>query len=158
MVDRPEFVRRLIREVTLLEARAKRKGLRACVRLNGSSDIPWEALAPELFRRFPRVRFYDYTKNLGRMEAFLAGQFPRNYYLTFSRSEVNEPQCLEVLAHGGTVAVVFGGKLPKTWPWHCARVIDGDTHDARFHDRAGVVVGLSAKGKARKDTSGFVVR
>jgi hypothetical protein len=37
-------------------------------------------------------------------------------------------------------------------------VIDGDANDLRFLDPTGVIVGLKAKGAAKKDTSGFVVR
>ena len=37
-------------------------------------------------------------------------------------------------------------------------VIDGDEHDARFTDAGpGVIIGLTAKGKAKHDASGFVV-
>jgi hypothetical protein len=35
-------------------------------------------------------------------------------------------------------------------------VVDGDADDLRFLDGRGVVVGLKAKGPAKKDTSGFV--
>jgi hypothetical protein len=35
--------------------------------------------------------------------------------------------------------------------------INGDENDLRFLDPKGVVVGLTAKGKAKSDTSGFVV-
>jgi hypothetical protein len=35
-------------------------------------------------------------------------------------------------------------------------VFNGDESDLRFLDPRGVVVGLYAKGKAKKDTSGFV--
>jgi hypothetical protein len=35
-------------------------------------------------------------------------------------------------------------------------VFNGDESDLRFLDPKGVVVGLYAKGKAKKDTSGFV--
>jgi hypothetical protein len=84
---------------------------------------------------------------------------PANYDLTFSRSERNEADCLEVLRQGGRVAAVFatrrGRPLPKTWQGF--RVIDGDKHDLRFLDRGGIVVGLRAKGKARADRSGFVI-
>jgi len=37
------------------------------------------------------------------------------------------------------------------------RVINGDKDDLRFLDDKGVIVGLKAKGKAQKDTSGFVI-
>jgi len=36
-------------------------------------------------------------------------------------------------------------------------VIDGTETDLRFLDEQGVIVGLLAKGKAKKDISGFVV-
>jgi hypothetical protein len=35
-------------------------------------------------------------------------------------------------------------------------VFNGDESDLRFLDPQGVIVGLYAKGKAKKDTSGFV--
>jgi len=38
------------------------------------------------------------------------------------------------------------------------KVIDGDQDDLRFLDPDGVIVGLKAKGQARKDTSGFVLQ
>jgi hypothetical protein len=36
-------------------------------------------------------------------------------------------------------------------------VIDGDISDLTFTYEQGVIVGLSAKGKAKKDKGGFVV-
>jgi hypothetical protein len=36
-------------------------------------------------------------------------------------------------------------------------VVDGDISDIRYREPQGVVVALSAKGKAKSDTSGFVV-
>jgi hypothetical protein len=35
-------------------------------------------------------------------------------------------------------------------------VFNGDESDLRFLDPKGVIVGLYAKGKAKKDTTGFV--
>ena len=40
--------------------------------------------------------------------------------------------------------------------YHGVIVIDGDNHDMRFLAPTGVIVGLKAKGPAKKDTSGFV--
>ena len=37
------------------------------------------------------------------------------------------------------------------------KVINGDTHDMRFLDEPNSVVGLKAKGQAKKDASGFVI-
>jgi hypothetical protein len=89
------------------------------------------------------------------MVSFLDGKLPSNYRLTFSRSETNETQCLEVLSRGGNVAVVFRNELPTHWKGF--PVINGDENDLRFLDPKGVVVGLKAKGKAKTDTTGFVV-
>lgn len=65
-----------------------------------------------------------------------------------------------MLAHGANVAVVFGTPkghaLPETW--HGYRVVDGDVSDLRFLDPPGTVVGLRAKGSAKKNQSTFVVR
>ena len=151
--DRESFLSTLKDNVASVIRKAKSKGMRATVRLNGTSDIGWERYS--VIQAFKRTRFYDYTKNPKRMHAFLDGQMPSNYSLTFSRSEENEAECLAILARGGNVAVVFRKTLPKTWQGY--RVINGDKNDLRFLDPKGVVVGLKAKGKAKADTTGFVV-
>jgi hypothetical protein len=161
------FILQLEKEIKALELRARRAGLRAVVRLNGTTDIEWETAAPGLFEKFPRVQFYDYTKDPRRaigapltMGANAAPRIPRarNYDLTYSRAENRDAAAMGVLAAGGRVAVVFSTKrgrpLPRTWKGYPVK--DGDRHDLRFLERAGVV-GLRAKGKAKKDTSGFVV-
>ena len=89
--------------------------------------------------------------------ATLIRDLPSNYHLTFSRTESNWSDCLRVLAAGKNVAAVFD-KVPASYEGFT--VIDGDKHDLRQLDpKGGVIVGLSPKGrKAKKDTSGFVVR
>lgn len=158
--NRTAFISDLAADIARLSRRAERLGMRPVVRLNGTSDIAWELLAPQLFAAFPQVTFYDYTKIPARMARYLAGKFPRNYRLTFSRSETNDAECAATLADNGTVAVVFatprGARLPKFWGGH--RVVDGDKSDLRFLDPRGVVVGLRAKGRAKEDRTGFVVR
>ena len=79
---------------------------------------------------------------------------PSNYYLLFSRSEINEAECKQVLKWGGNVAAVFNS-LPDRYMGR--EVINGDNTDIRFQDKKGVIVGLTAKGAAKKDKSGFVV-
>ena len=98
-----------------------------------------------------RIRFYDYTKwpiNL-RPEV-------DNYHLTFSRSEKTTLDEIQTnLDAGRNVAVVFD-VVPTEWNgW---TVINGDDSDERFLDTKGVIIGLKAKGAAKKDKSGFVVR
>jgi hypothetical protein len=167
MRDRRGYLLAMHREITKLERKAVFAGKRLCVRLNGSTDIVWEGLkldGKSLFDWFPLVTFVDYTKNPRRFDRPL----PANYWLTFSRSEVNEVEAIGILQRGFNVAVVFGGDKPKAW--HGFETVDGDQHDLRHLDprgflasgaqfRSGFVVALSPKGrKAQKDTSGFVVR
>lgn len=136
-----------------LQYKARKRGLQPAARLNGTSDYPFEDLG--IMSAFQSIQFYDYTKNYERMLRYLDGQLPKNYHLTFSRTEKNEAQCLEVLRRGGTVAVVFSGDLPAGYLGY--QVVDGDTHDIRFRGAVGTVVGLKAKGAARKAQGGFVV-
>jgi hypothetical protein len=154
-----QFLRQLIVEIESAKRKAARKSLTLAVRLNLTSDVMWETVEDEfgktIFDHFPGVIFYDYTKGRVRMENFLSGKFPRNYSLTFSRSESNEKDVEKITLAGGNVAVVFRGKLPETYKGK--KVISGDESDARFTDPKNVIIGLVQKGKAKKDTSGFVV-
>ena len=155
--DRDQFLMDLAEEIRALSNKAKAKGLKAAVRLNGTSDLPYERYKmpgtnKNIMEVFPNVQFYDYTKLENR---FTGAQLPANYHLTFSRAEDNDHKLDEVLEHT-SAAVVFAGELPETWKGY--PVIDGDEHDARFTDAGpGVIIGLVAKGKARHDDSGFVI-
>ena len=65
--DRKQFINDLVNEITALEKRAKAKGLKAAVRLNGTSDLPYERYKvpgtnKNIMELFPDVQFYDYTK------------------------------------------------------------------------------------------------
>ena len=155
--DRQQFLWDLVNEISALRRKAKAKGMKAAVRLNGTSDLPYERYkvrdtGKNIMQLFPDVQFYDYTKLENRI---VGQQLPANYHLTFSRAEDNDHKLAAVLEHT-SAAVVFSGELPATWRGY--PVIDGDEHDARFTDAgAGVIIGLTAKGKARHDASGFVV-
>ena len=89
------------------------------------------------------------------MTAFLSGVTPKNYHLTFSRSESNHNLCLSFLKSGGNVAMVFRKALPSQFQGFA--VVDGDETDLRFMDGAGKIVGLKEKGLAKKDETGFVL-
>jgi hypothetical protein len=158
--DQNHFLTLLRADLLGLRERARYEGLLPAVRLNGTSDIAWEVLHPGIFEEFPDVRFFDYTKLPDRMWQFLGGRigtqvWPQNYHLTFSVGENTSGRGLQFLDAGGNVAVVFWPHLPEKWVGF--PVIDGDLHDARFLDPTRVVVGLLAKGIARRDLSGFVV-
>lgn len=161
MHDRKAFMREMFEGVQRAYRKAIREGLKLCVRPNGATDIPWEHIKVDgwksIIECFSNVQFVDYTKSVKRMLRFCAGELPRNYHLTFSRSETNEADCRRVLAAGGNVAVVFAETFPATYLGY--PVINGDRHDLRHLDARNVIVGLSPKGpRAKHDASGFVVR
>lgn len=153
--NRPKFIGDLKADLLSHVKISGKKNRLPASRLNAMSDLPWEAMG--IPQAFPSVQFYDYTASPKRARMFGENHpaWPKNYYLTFSRKENNETEALELLKIGVNVSVVFRKELPKTWKGY--RVIDGDQTDLRFTDPRGVVVGLIAKGKAKKDASGFVV-
>lgn len=152
--DHTRFMLQLAWELTAEARRARKRGQRLAVRLNGTSDLDWVAT----IRDHPHIQFYDYTKVWDRMTDWVAGGLPKNYYLTWSASEDNWPECSVVLEHGGTVALVREKGAPLPW-WARERgTINGDRHDLRFKDKPRSVVLLKPKGRAKRDRSGFVVR
>ena len=156
------FTWQLAKEIGNAIKLANKKGMKACFRLNLTSDLPWENIKIEsngeklsLLEMYPDVRFYDYTKSFPRMQAYLKGEMPKNYHLTFSRSECNDKLVNIVLELGGNVAAVFRNEFPKSWK--SREVINGDETDLRFLDGKNKIVGLLEKGLAKKDETGFVI-
>jgi hypothetical protein len=132
---------------------ATKLGLTPVFRLNGTSDLSWEKYGingKNLFELFPTVQFYDYTKVLGRK----VSQY-KNYFLIFSKADGNDSDVAEAILQGMNVAAVFD-KVPEGYMGR--PVINADEHDLRFLDAKGVIAGLKAKGRAKKDYSGFVIR
>jgi hypothetical protein len=151
--DKSAFLDALEKEARAMIRKAEKMELIPVFRFNGTSDMP--ALAHAMARRLPGVQLYDYTK-IGNP----ANRQLENYHVTFSLSENNWQDAEAALKSGVSVAVVFdtkkGEALPDTWRGY--KVTDGDENDLRFLDEKGVIIGLRAKGKAKKDKSGFVVR
>lgn len=157
------FVAEVSSEISKLK---KKNGGNVAIRLNGTSDIPYENIkidGSNIMEMHSDVVFYDYTKDWKRMDLDIP-----NYHLTYSRAETefSKYQASRLIRSGKNVAMVFskelytelvdrgyvevdGVKIP---------VIDGDEDDLRFLDPKGCIVALKAKGKAVKDTSGFVIR
>ena len=139
----------------------KRKGLFYAFRPNVYTDRE-EFWRSGLMDEHPDVQFHDYTKNPLRMLKYLQGKLPKNYHLTFSRSEDNEPECLDILSKGGNVAVVFNPHIPKWYEGY--PVITGDETDLRHLDPkgnpkdGGYVIGLLAKGSPKSDKDNFVIQ
>lgn len=156
--DRASFIDALAADVDTLTRYATRHGLTPAVRLNGTSDILWERVAPALLAHANDngALVYDYTKIHNR-------RVPSWYRLTWSWSGANPRYAnrwRDALAAGHNIAVVMDTPRHATLPaaWNGVTVIDGDAHDIRPRDPSGVIVGLRAKGAARGDTSGFVYR
>ena len=171
---RSEFWTMLIRDIDRLIRKAHKLGLMAAVRLNGTTDVKWEAqpvtidnvkVANNIMALYPDVIFYDYTAwpYAKRPNETL----PINYHLTFSRKENNDSQIAENISHGRNVTVVVDipsrdktTAIPTTWreiPTH-----DADKSDFRPNDPAGRILILrykSAKASSLADAmaSGFVV-
>jgi hypothetical protein len=168
LADGDKFVEFLHKDVELLAKEAEKKSLIPAVRLNGTTDIRWEAY--KIIQSFPEIQFYDYTKH----PIITRYDLPTNYHLTFSYSEhkrsllwsrewFNHNRCVNT-------AVVFRGALPSKFlltgidnagfvTTIDRPVINGDESDLRFLDPKGVFVGLKAKGKARPEEAGagFVI-
>ena len=122
---------------------AEKQGLIPVFRLNGTSDLAVEKWG--IIEKFPTVQFYDYTKVLGRKVAHLP-----NYHLTFSKADGNDADVAEALLQGMSVVAVYD-EIPEGVP-------SADETDLRFLDPKGIMLGLKAKGRAKKDTTGFVIR
>ena len=150
---RDYFMNDLVADIRKAIKFAERRGLTPVFRLNGTSDLSWEKYTVNennIFELFPDVQFYDYTKVLGRKV-----QRYKNYHLTFSAADGNDADVQKAIAQGMNVAVVFD-RLPEQYMGR--PVFDADDTDLRFLDPKGLVLGLKAKGRAKKDTSGFVRR
>ena len=160
-----EFMDKLVNEIHNGIKLAEKQNLIPCFRLNGTSDLPFHKIRinyqgksyRSIMHAFPQIQFYDYTKIMG-------SGYPKNYHLTFSKSENNQNDVIKAVARGLNVAVVFnvlkGNPLPPRYLKK--RVIDGDNArgDLRFLDPKNSIVGLIAKGKAVNnfDPNGFVVQ
>jgi hypothetical protein len=161
---RDQFMLQLQNELIRERAKAKRKGYKLIVRLNGTSDVRWENVGigyayANIMQALPDIQFYDYTKLANRKH------IPANYDLTFSYSGMPAyaPFVAKAVANGERIAVVFRDRaivnamLSNGDTFLGLPVVDGDDTDIRHLDPKGAVVALYAKGKARRDQSGFVV-
>jgi len=154
--QRDLFMRWMIAEMKVGQAKAKKDGYYFSVRLNGTSDINWNAYKVDgktIFEIFPSVQFYDYTKVLKHFN-----NKPKNYHLTYSYTGDNQEYSEFLLRRKDNVAVIFnvpkGKSLPTTLNGY--KVIDGDLTDYRPNDGKGVIVGLRWKKIANKGDNDFI--
>ena len=163
--NRQQFMLDLVGSIEALIRKAKREGFAPVVRLNGTSDIKWENIRFDytfmhgktrevsIFELFSELQFYDYTKIPNRKN------LPDNYDVTFSYSGTNTfaRYVEQAFDNGERVAVVFRNKADIPNHFAGLECIGGDDSDLRFLEPKNKVVALYAKGKAKKDVSGFVV-
>ncbi len=150
--DQTNFLKLLNDDITLFEKYCIENNMVGYVRLNGTSDIKWEDyIDMEKYK----VSFYDYTKRTDRNFENL----PSNYKLTFSRSEDHDDTFLSKMIDVVNIAVVYD-EVPSEWNLNGKEVAvhPGDLNDLRYEDPQGVIIGLKAKGQAKKDDSGFVIQ
>jgi hypothetical protein len=147
--NRAGFMLDLMQDIKKGIRLANKLGLEPVFRLNGTSDLSWEKYemteGKNVFDVFAGIQFYDYTKVLGRKVKHI-----ENYHLTFSKADGNDADVAEALMQGMSVVAVYD-KIPEGVP-------SADETDLRFLDPKGVMLGLKAKGRAKKDYSGFVIR
>lgn len=147
--NREEFIRLIKHDLDLFKSFCDEHQTQGYVRINGSSDIKVEELG--VLEAYPDLQFYDYTKRLDHNFTTL----PSNYHLTFSRDERTRPVDIKNMIDVVNVAVVFD-EVPNEYEG--IEVINGDETDLRPLDKVGVIVGLKAKGEAKKERDGFVIR
>jgi len=164
--DKTQFMDVLFKDCTRMLKKADKNGYKLAIRLNGTSDIVFENIAHKgyanIFEAFPDIVFYDYTKNISAARMLkIAGI--SNYSVTASYSEVSLSYARKVAdQNSANIAVVFRGDIPATYTLANGKtlpVINGDLSDERYLDPTDkqYIVGLKAKGKAKKDNSGFVI-
>ena len=150
-----KFFDLLIKDIDKFVKECDKLGKKPALRLNGTSDIQWEAIEVEdfknIFEMYPNIQFYDYTKIPTRKVSHIP-----NYHLTWSYSQANDKYASLFDKVPYNKAVVFFDALPSMFKG--LKVIDGDKHDMRFLDKSNSVVGLLAKGKAKQDDTGFVIK
>ena len=157
--DRDGFMRQLIADLKRFVAYCKKRGIQPVIRLNGTTDIRWELITIDgqtVFELFPEISYYDYTKIANRNTDHIP-----NYHLTWSYSNASPKYAAMMqtaLDRGMNVATVFRKAFDYANTWAGLPVINGDADDLRILDpKGGHIVALYAKGRAKRDTSGFVV-
>lgn len=152
------------------------------VRMNVTSDIPYEHLMPKkFFDKHKDSQFYDYTKIPGRLHN---EHKPENYHLSLSHTgtghaESNDKDVVHALKHGHVVAMVHHRGKDTPHPTHVEDVqtghrypiANGDDDDNTFDrheqhgikhvnghgvgEHSGIVSGLRLKGVTDKAAGKF---
>lgn len=166
--DRKRFMELLVQDLERFERYCIKRDIIPVFRPNGTTDIPYERVAcirdgkeySNIMEAFPNIRFYDYTKIPSRMSK----ELPRNYHLCLSFSNASDKyryQCITARVDNPGINLVIVVRTKAMAEYLVTQrpdeYIDGDKDDLRFLDAPRKTVVLYAKGKAKKDYSGFVL-
>ena len=155
--DKNNFLSMLKDELIKISKKAVLKGEKIAIRLNGTSDLDFIGMMKHKLNfnilDLPNLIYYDYTKIYGKA---LKYKDCENYFVTLSLAENSDLNIIKkALNEGINVSAVFKNEMPGSllgFP-----VIDGDKTDIEMINNKGVILGLKAKGKAKKDTTGFAI-
>ena len=142
--QRQVFMDLVLHEIDCARKHAAKNNMEFSIRLNCTSDISpeWfkdEITGKNILELYPDVQFYDYTKVPSRLK--LIEKYP-NYDLTFSYNGHNTETCLDFLAKGGKVAVVFENQEYLPMQFFGYPVIDANKYDMRYLDPKSSIMGL----------------
>jgi hypothetical protein len=157
MKDKKDFLNMLKNELIKISKNAVLKGQKIAIRLNGTSDLDFIGLIKYHLNfnilDLPNLIYYDYTKIYGKA---LKYKDSKNYFVTLSLAENSDLNTIKkALNQGINVSAVFKNQLPANLLGY--PVIDGDKTDIEMISNKGVILGLKAKGKAKKDATGFAI-
>lgn len=155
--DKLGFLTMLKNELVKINNKAIKESKKIAIRLNGTSDLDFVGMVKNKLNfdllSLENLLFYDYTKIYGKA---LKYKDSKNYFVTLSMAEnSNLNEIKMALNLGINVSAVFKNNIPDQllgFP-----VIDGDKTDIEMIFNTGVILGLKAKGKAKKDKTGFAI-
>lgn len=152
-----EFLNVMANDIEKLIKKGKRNNMNIAIRPNGTSDLRFENYG--IIQAFDNVQWYDYTKIANRKN------IPHNYDLTFSYSGASNyaPYVKQALENNMRLATVFRNRetveymLSNGVKFMGRDIVDGDETDLRFLEPVNCITALYAKGRAKRDGTGFVV-
>lgn len=148
--DKEDFQAAAIGELHNQMSKAKRKGFKFAIRMNGTSDIPFKKVYQ--WAQENNVQCYEYTK----LKSVIVRHLDHTdiVHRTFS---IDETQASFVFAKtycelGGNASIVIpSARKAKAEAIAALQdldlpIVDGDEHDLRFRDPVGAIAYLKAKG------------
>ena len=148
--DKEEFQTAAIAELHAAMSKAKRKGFKFAVRMNGTSDIPFKKVYQ--WAEENDVQCYEYTKLKSVIVRYLDrdDMVHRTYSIDETQASFSFAKTFCEL--GGNASIVIpSARKAKAEAIAALQdldlpIVDGDEHDLRFRDPVGAIAYLKAKG------------